>query len=173
MCFDLDQTCLTCLCSIRESWALTDMCGLDPLSYTLASSLCQSSSGQHKEPHTELISTSQALPSLITHILKPLDQSILPPMQIAAARSGLLSPQTCLSSRVFVLKKYRPARGHDSFGVWAPVHLGGKRAVSKYCRGTRVDSPGTHACTCTQVCTARTRSHFVSSGSSLTAFLKS
>lgn len=55
----------------------------------------------------ELIITSQPLPSLITHILKLVEQSILHWMQIAVAEE-LPQPLKVLPFSVFVLKKYRP-----------------------------------------------------------------
>lgn len=94
----------------QQSSALNggEFAGMDLLS-CLASAACpQSSSRQPKEPpYMELIITSQPLPSLITHILKLVEQSILHWMQIAVAEE-LPQPLKVLPFSVFVLKKYRP-----------------------------------------------------------------
>lgn len=81
---------------------------MDLLSCLASASCPQSSSRQPKEPpYIELIITSQPLPSLITHILKLVEQSILHSMQIAVAEESP-QPLKVLSFSVLVLKKYRP-----------------------------------------------------------------
>lgn len=73
-----------------------------------ASAACPSHSpGSLRNPHIELIITSQPLPSLIAHILKLVEQSILHSMQIAVAEQRP-QPLKVLSFSVFVLKTYRP-----------------------------------------------------------------
>lgn len=80
---------------------------MDLLSST-ASAVCPSHSpGNLRNPHIELIITSQPIPSLITHILKLVEQSILHSMQIAVAEQRP-QPLKVLSFSVFVLKTYRP-----------------------------------------------------------------
>lgn len=85
--------------------------------------------GSLRNPHIELIITSQPLPSLITHILKLLEQSILHWMQIAVAEQSP-QPLKVLSFSVFVLKKYRPARWLHSTSL-CPVDLQHNRAYIK------------------------------------------
>lgn len=94
--------------------------------------------GSLRNPHIELIITSQPLPSLITHILKPLEQSILHWMQIAVAEQSP-QPLKVLSFSVFVLKKYRPARWLHSTSL-CPVDLQHNGAISRYCSNTCSDS---------------------------------
>lgn len=73
--------------------------------------------GSLRNPHIELIITSQPLPSLILHILKLVEQSILHSMQIAVAEQSP-QPLKVLSFSVFVLKKYRPAPRLHSTGLY-------------------------------------------------------
>lgn len=93
--------------------------------------------GSLRNPHIELIITSQPLPSLITHILKLVEQSILHWMQIAVAEQSP-QPLKVLSFSVFVLKKYRPARRLRSTSL-CPVDPRHNCIIPRCCSNTCAD----------------------------------